>query len=176
MGYGDVAMARRPRIAQRVDPVVDCMLIKHRLQFFEFLWVSLCEIDGLRKVFFDVVQLPNFLWAVKFKTLQADPWKPTMETRGDPAVFIDGSVAQDLEILRGVSAWCAGAVKRISHRCAMNWRLLDAVDKIWWSDARDFVNCWRDVDDMMKLRAQSFGQLDFFRPRNRKCIAGAAEV
>ena len=91
------------------------MLVEELLQFGKFVGVGQRQVDGLREVFFYVVQLPLFLWAIKFKTLQPDPWQAPMEARSNPALAVHGSVAKDLEVLLGVRACCGLVVERIQH-------------------------------------------------------------
>ena len=112
-------MTRRAWVAQRVDAVIDCMLMKEGLQFGKFFWVLHCQVNCLREVFGNVVQLPHFLGSIKLETLQSDPRQSTMEARSHPTICINGSIAKNLKILTRVGAWCISGIKRIRHRCAV---------------------------------------------------------
>ena len=115
MGYSKLSVAWRAWVAQWVHPVVDCMLVEELLQFGKFVGVGQRQVHCLREVFFYVVQLPLFLWSIKFKTLQSDPRQAPMEARSNPALAVHGPVAKDLEVLLGVRACCVFVFERIQH-------------------------------------------------------------
>ncbi len=73
-------------IAQGIDAVIDRLSMEEFLELAQFVGELLGEVDGLREILGDVVQLPAFLWAVEVESLQADPWQSSVEARRHPAV------------------------------------------------------------------------------------------
>src|SRR5208337_497379 len=98
--------------------------------------------------------------------------------RSNPAVVIDGAVAQHFEILsiafrrrEGV-----GLVPRIGHAHALDRLLLDAVDRVRSRNPGGFQDRWGNVDYVVELRADAASVLDARRPRYTQSLARTPEM
>ena len=99
-----------------------------------------------------------------------------METRRDPTLVVDRSVAEHLEVLSGVRLGGVGRQHRPDHRYAVHVHLLDAVDSTRGVDSGGFEKSREDVDHVMELLAQSAGIVHSTGPLHRDTVSGAAEV
>lgn len=173
--YRPIAHSAGACVSQREHPVVAGLAVETSLQFGESLGVLLGQIDRLREVVRDVVQLPSLLRAVELVRLHPDPRHPAVETRGDPSLVVQSAVAEDLEVLRGALARPV-AVERVAHRDAVERHLLDAVHLVGRCDAGHLVNRRRDVGHVVELASQSALVADPLGPRDREGVTRAAEV
>ena len=86
--------------------------------------------------------------------------------RGDPAVVVDGAVADHFEILRvtlgrGVRV---GLVEGVSHAHAFDGLLGDAIDHYRCLNAGGFENGRHNINDVVELRADAARILDVAGP------------
>ncbi|CAB4947679.1 unannotated protein [freshwater metagenome] len=146
------------------------------LQFGQLVGMDGGEIDSLREILSDVVELPSLLFAVEVVTGESDPRQTAVEARGHPALVIDRPIAEDLEVLRRARARRGCIGKRVVHRGPMHLHLLDAVHMCRQVDASGCVDRWCDVDEVMELRAKFADTRDVTGPRKRHGVAGTAEM
>ncbi len=95
---------------------------------------------------------------------------------GEPAVGVDGAVAEHLEVLRRVALRRLRVVERVDHAHALDRRLHGAVDALRLGQTGSLEHRRGDVDDVGELRAHPALVLDPLRPAHDHAIAGAAEV
>ena len=97
-----------------------------------------------------------------------------MDGAGQPAVLVDRAIAEDFEVLRGVSARSLGVGERIGQAHAFDRSLDRSIDALRLGQAGRFQNRRRDVDDMVPLRTQLALRGDALGPVDHHPIAGAA--
>ena len=163
-------------VAKRVDVVFLCLRVEEILELDELVRVLGREVDGLTEVVGDPVELPSLVAVAKWQSLAADPWHPTVEAAGNPAVVIDRPIAEDLEVLDDVRAQSIGVAEAVAHGDALDRLLLDAVDVGRLSDPGRLVDSRHKVDDVVELGAQLAARSQVRRPRDREAVTGAAEV
>jgi hypothetical protein len=95
---------------------------------------------------------------------------------GDPAVVVDGAVAEEFEVLRAASRWSLGLVEGVLHADAFDGALLDSVDFDWRWYFGGVEYGWKDVDDVVPLRAHGADIFDLRGPRDDHAVACAAIV
>ena len=132
------------------------------------------QVVGLRKVFFDVVQLPGVV--IKAGGAGHLPREFPVAAPRDPAVVIDGAVAKHLEVLGDPLALCIGMFPGVVHRHAFDGALVDTVDFDRLGDTRSLQNGRRNVDHVMELISQSTMIFDLVRPAHDESVAGPTEV
>ncbi len=96
----------------------------------------------------------------------------------DPAVVIDGAIAEHLEVLRGVAGGRVGVrlVPCVHHARALDGALFDAVDRLGRRDAGRFEEGRHDVDDVVELAADATRIIDVAGPRHGHALSRSAEV
>ena len=142
---------RRACISQGKDPVSSSFALEKGLELSKLFGKCLGEIDTLREVVGDVVQLPVFVGAVELVGRKPDPRHSAVETRSHPAVVVYGAIAEDLEVLRGAPTRRCLVVEGVPHGCAVHRHLFDSVDLIGPWHACSLEDRGRNVDDMMEL-------------------------
>ena len=160
-------------VVNRQHAVALGFLHEQRLQFLELGGVRGGEVGGLAEVLVDVVELPHVLGELVARLRLP---RRLVHGGGDPAVAVDGAVAEHLEVLRLVPVRRLGIVEGVDHADAFHRRLRDAVDRLRLRDVRGFEHGRRDVDDVLELTAHLAPGLDAIRPADHQRIAGAAEV
>ena len=92
--------------------------------------------------------------------------------------MIEGTVAQHLEVLRGVPRLGLGVrlVEGVNHAGSFNGPLRHAVDRDRLGYAAGFQDGGHDVDDVAELLADSFLVLDAVGPTYDGPLARAAAV
>jgi hypothetical protein len=95
---------------------------------------------------------------------------------GHPAVVVDGPVAEDLEVLRGVPVLRLRVVEGIGHADPLDGALLEPVDLLRLRQAARLQDRRGDVDDVVELAPHFVLRLDPLRPVNDHPIASAAEA
>ena len=78
-----------------------------------------------------------------------------MQTSCDPAVVIERTVAEHLEVLGDPPAECRLVAEGVGHADALDGRLRHPIDLTGFGDASDLENCWGDVDHVVELGSQS---------------------
>src|SRR5208283_2801959 len=129
-------------------------------------------------VFGDVVELPLVLVHGRKFAGSHEPRRGGRMRSGNPAVMVNGTVANHFEILRvalrrriGV-----GRIEGVTHADAFDRLLLDAVDHVRLLDAGGFENGWNDVDDVVELGANSPHVLDVSGPGDGHALPGTPEM
>ena len=64
----------------------------------------------------------------------------------NPAVVVNGSVGEHLEVLGGVRGFCVSIVPAVDHAHTLDWALRRAVDDLGFRQARSFQYRRRNVD------------------------------
>ena len=139
-------------------------LVLRRLDEKDFLHLGqlfrhLCgEVVRLAPVLFQVVEFPDILVRRPLPNARRQCPAPTgargPKARGHPAIVVDRAAAHDLEVLGEQLALGFRVVKGVGETDAVDWVLLDAVDRARRGDAENFVNRRDDIVAVMKLRAR----------------------
>src|SRR5262249_47380334 len=96
----------------------------------------------------------------------------------DPAIVVDGTVAEHLKVLRGVTRGRAGIgfVKRVQHAHALNRLLRDAVEHDRRGNSDGLENSGNDVNQVVELVTDAACVLDVAGPGDDRSLSCAAEV
>src|ERR1700761_8813457 len=117
------------------------------------------QVVCLAPVFVGVVELPSVVVECRrFLTLEY-PRRLVPRYCG-PALMVDTAIAEHLEVLRLMLLGGLGVVERVTHADAFDRVLLHSVDEGRLGHTCHFQDCWRDVDDVMKLSAELARALD----------------
>ncbi len=146
---------------------------KKSLHFFEFGRVLCGQIIGQTEVRPGVKQLPN----VGF---ERPSWfefpRSPMNGAGEPTIVVDGPVAKDLEILRGVAVRGLRVSEGVEHAHSFDWPLHCSVHALRLRQARCLQYGWSDVDYVMPLRAHLVLSGDALGPVDNHSVAGTAII
>ena len=137
------------------------------------------QVVGLGGILHDVVELPLVPGDhVGRRGAAQFPRERRRGRRRDPAVVVDGAVAEHLEVLRGVPGRGVGVrlVPCVGHAHAVHRALRDAVERIRRRDAGRFEDGRNDVNDMVKLAADAAHVVDVAGPRHGHALSRPAEV
>src|SRR5262249_49906365 len=143
------------------------------LQLAQLLRLPGGEVVGLTEILVDFVKLPSNAVHIVSRELEF-PGNSSAEGGGDPAIVVDGPVAEHLEILRRVATLGLRLIEGIDHAHAFDWLLGQAIYNGGRGDSGCLQNGWRDVDDVVELRAQAVLFLDALRPRYHQRVPRAA--
>ena len=127
----------------------------------------------------DVVELPLVPGDHVGRRLGAElPRERRRRRARQPAVVVDGAVAEHLEVLRGVPGRGVGVrlVPRVRHAHAVHGALLDAVDRLRRRDAGRFEDGRHDVDEVVELAADAARVVDVAGPRHGHALGRPAVV
>src|SRR5688572_18223105 len=149
------------------------LVYEQGLEFGEPLRVFGRQIVDKTEVAARVVQLPNVL--DERPPRLGFPGRP-VDGPGQPAIVVDGSIAEHFEVLRHVTILLSGLVERVHHAHAIYRTLRRTVDHSRFRKAGCIENSRRDIDHMAELRTQFALWLDALGPTNRHADLGTAEV
>src|ERR1700738_2857553 len=112
------------------------------------------EVMRLAVVFVEVVELPR-MWLRNAFVPEPEEVPGQHVTRaGPPAILIDATIADHLEVLDLVRAGRIGMIEGVDQARSFQRQLLDAVNLTWELDSSQFVDGRRDVGDVMELTAE----------------------
>src|SRR5262249_41884484 len=97
---------------------------------------------------------------------------------GDPAVVVDGAIAEHLEILRVAlrRRVRVRSVEGVAHAHAFDWLLRDTVDHHRSGNAGDLKKGPDNIDHVMELGADSARVLDVPRPSDSHTLSRPPEM
>ena len=151
--------------------VLDRFLQEEVLQLLELLRVLRGQVVRQAEVRPGVVQLPRVVFerrpGLEF------PRRP-VDGAGQPAVVVDGAVAEDLEVLGRVPARRLGVREGVGQAHAFDGRLRRPVHALRLGQAGRLQDRRRDVDDVVPLRAHLALRRDALGPVDHHPVAGAA--
>ncbi|SID61144.1 Uncharacterised protein [Mycobacteroides abscessus subsp. abscessus] len=145
------------------------------LQFMQFFWHRLGQILGLAPILGGVIQFPHVVVEGDRLFAHQQPRRLVLGDRG-PALVVDPSISEHLEVLRFMPVGRLAVVERVQHAGALDGMLLNAVDehRLWYSSG--LQDRGRNVDDVMEL-ATNFGlRGDALGPVHDRAVAGPAPV
>ena len=149
------------------------LLQEECLQLLQLLRVLRGQVVGLTEVLVDVIELPDVVR--ERRILRKQPWN-RVACRRDPAVVVDGAVAEHLEVLRLPAVCSLRVVRGVEHRHAVHRTLVHAVDRPGLGDTRGLESRRRHVDHVVELAAELAPGLDACRPLQDHAVPRAAEV
>ena len=158
-------------VIERKHVVLDRLDQPKPLQFMQFLRILLRQVLGLRPVGVAVVELPDVVVEGRQHRAAHLPRRAVLGHRA-PALVVNASVAEHLEVLGLVPLGRLGVVEAVQHAGALVRALHHAVDDRRLRNARRLQHRWRDVDDMGELVAHAALVLDALRARTRWCRCG----
>src|SRR5262245_46127810 len=169
-----IGSTRETRV-ERIDVVLLRLDVEGGLELLELGGILRCQIVRLAEVLADLVKLPLEVIRVG---LRADrhPRKAKGRSAGNPTVLVDRAIADQLEVLRGVTRRSVGVVEGVYEAGAFERLLLHTVHRFGRRHADGLVDGWYDVDDVAELRPYAALFLDARGPRDHHAIARAAEV
>jgi hypothetical protein len=98
---------RRPESHKRIDAVAARLPVEGFLEFGELRRIGCREVMGFAEIFVDVIKLPCVAFEAAAKhvgdVFENLPGRITARGR-HPAILVDGAIAKDFEILRGMRA------------------------------------------------------------------------
>src|SRR5262245_60878825 len=91
-----------------------------------------------------------------------------------PAIVINGAVAEDFEILRGVPALHRRVGEGVGHADALDRSLGRAVDTLGLGQTCSLQDGWSDIDNVMPLGPYFTLRGDLLGPMHHHPVAGSA--
>src|SRR3954452_3766908 len=168
---------------QRLDVVLLGLLPEEGLQLLDLLRVGARQVDGLREVVGQVVELDGVRVGVpdpggeRLEHLRVQAPGDAGHAHGQPpGVLVHRAVAEGLGVLLRVARGGAGVVQRVGEGHTGHRLLVDAVDARRLGDPDDVEDRRTDVGDVRELRAQAVAVCDALRPMDDERVARAAEV
>ena len=102
--------------------------------------------------------------------------RPRPRADRPPAVVVDGTVTEHLEVLGVVVAGCGLIVESVGEAHPVDRRLAHAADALRRFNAQRFQDRRDEIDDVRILRAHLATRLDALGPRDDARVGGAAPV
>ncbi len=171
--------ARERRVVERQHIVFLRLGVEDILQLLELVRHLVGKIVVLGDIFIEVVEFP-LIPGNHIRRRRGAQFPREICRRRDrhPTVLVNGAVPEHLEILRRVPGWRVGIllVQRVHHAHAFNRALLDAFDRVGSRDACRFEDRRYDVDDVMKLAADTTDVRDVAGPGHGHAIGSAAAM
>ena len=161
-----------PPVVEGQHLVLDRLADEDLLELREDIGMLLCEVGGHAEVFLDVVQLPCVLGK---PVLDLSPWLE-VHGAGEPAVEVDTTVAEHLEVLDLVPIGRLGVVPGVDHAGTFDGALRRAVDDTRLRQSSGLEDGRHDVDHVMPLAAHFTLPFDPLWPVDDHGVSGAAVV
>src|SRR5262249_25396022 len=160
---------------ERIDVILPSFNVEGVLKLFEFVRILLDQIVCLAEILVDVLQFPFEI--IRIGLIAAGhPRQPERRRAGHPAILVDSSIANQLEILRAMAGWSVCVVEGVYEANPFEWFLLRTVHHRWRRNPDGFIDRWDNVDDMTKLRSDCTFVLNPRWPRDGQSIPGASEM
>src|SRR5258708_1164906 len=102
---------------------------------------------------------------VSSRTPSGHPWQPPMTGSGYPAIFVEGTVSEHLEVLNVARTRGLRVVEAVHHAHAFDGLLIHTIHLHRLRKVRCLEDGGRNVDDVVKLCAYSACVLDTVGPR-----------
>ena len=134
------------------------------------------QVNALREVVSNVVQLPLLLLTKERHHAKSIPRHTPVETRCNPTIVINRAVTEHFEVLRGALARTVATFHGVQHRHAVYWQLLQAIHNGRNINASSSQQRGHHINNVMELRTQTTGFANACRPLNSHGITCATKV
>jgi len=154
--------------------VLYSLFIEQLLQFRQLCRILRGEIIRFAVILIEVVKLPLVILPMPGRQV-LPPWQ-RMLGRRDPAMVIDCTIGEDLEVLPLTNRSCVRIPECACERNAVHRLLLDTVDGLGRRYVGDVKDRGDDIDQMRELSAHAADILNARRPRHDHRVSGAAQM
>ena len=162
-------LAREVAVVEREDPVATRFLLEALLEFFQQLGMLAGDVPGLGPVRMGVVQLPTIVVEAS-RGLQGLPGGAVTCHR-QPAVVVDATIADDLEVLRRPAATLGLIHQAVDHADAVARLLRDAFEGLGRVDAGRLEDRGEHIDDVVPMLVDRSGTARAVRPMEDHPVA-----